>query len=432
MSPDNLGETTGERRRGPRWLRHAEGPRPVRARSARAGRLGALLLLAGAIQATPVHATDDQTPFTVVGAPANRRGVVTWGASAERMDDAAADRGYRLVVHTSTAGSDLRIRLSNAFGDRPVTFDSVYAGRRQEGARLVPGSNRRMTFDGAPSVTVPAGAATLSDPLPGRLPAATDLVVSIHSPDAAGPATGHWMAMQTSYTTEGDHTAEESAAHWTQTTGSWFYLDAVSVRPPAGTAAVVALGDSITDGSGSSGRLHRWPDVLADRVPSRSVVDEGIAGNKVLSDDPVSGPSVLHRLDRDVLSQPGLRTVIMLEGINDLRSTTPPATAAQIIAGYRQVIARVHARGARILGATITPVEGSARYDAAMEQQRQAVNGWIRTSHAFDGVVDFASAVADPADPLRLLPSYDSGDHLHPDNAGYQAMGEAVDLTLLR
>jgi lysophospholipase L1-like esterase len=344
-----------------------------------------------------------------------------------------ADQTVRLIVHPRADGRLVRIRLSNTFGDRPVTFGRAGLGVSAGGGAVVADTVRPITFGNATAVTVAAGREVVSDPVPLRVTAGADLAVSVYLPKATGPATYHRAAYQTSYvSTAGDHTAEPDGASFTTTTGHWFFLDSVSVTGTSSAGTVVALGDSITDGSGSSGRLHRWPDVLADRVPSRSVVDEGIAGNKVLSDDPVSGPSVLHRLDRDVLSQPGLRTVIMLEGINDLRSTTPPATAAQIIAGYRQVIARVHARGARILGATITPVEGSARYDAAMEQQRQAVNGWIRTSHAFDGVVDFAAAVADPADPLRLLPSYDSGDHLHPDNAGYQAMGEAVDLTLLR
>ena len=434
MSPDNLGETTGEGRRGPRWLRHAEGPRPVRARSARAGRLGALLLLAGAIQATPVHATDDQTPFTVVGAPRDRRAVVTWGASAERMDDAAADRGYRLVVHTSTAGSDLRIRLSNAFGDRPVTFDSVYAGRRQEGARLVPGSNRRMTFDGAPSVTVPAGAATLSDPLPGRLPAATDLVVSIHSPDAAGPATGHWMAMQTSYTTEGDHTAEESAAHWTQTTGSWFYLDAVSVRPPAGTAAVVALGDSITDGWQSTTDLdRRWPDYLARRLRSfgghvKGVANEGISGNQVLADG--GGQSALKRLQRDVLSQPGVRTVFLFEGVNDIKAHTG-VTAQDLIAGYREIVERAHAAGKCVVGATVAPYKGWPEWDPAGEKVRGLVNQFIRGSGEFDAVTDFDHVLRSPHDLERIRPVFDGGDHLHPNDKGMQAMADSVDLTSL-
>ncbi|MEV6944726.1 SGNH/GDSL hydrolase family protein [Streptomyces sp. NPDC051172] len=403
-------------------------------RFARAGRLGALLLLAGAVQATPVHATDDQAPFTVVGAPADRRDVVTWGASAERMDDAVADRGYRLVVHTSTAGSDLRIRLSNAFGDRPVTFDSVYAGLRQQGARLVPDSNHRLTFDGARSVTVPAGATALSDPLPGRLPAATDLVVSIHSPDAAGPATGHRLALQTSYTSEGDHTAEAGAAHWTQTTGSWFYLDAVSVRPPAGTAAVVALGDSITDGRQSTADLdRRWPDYLARRLRSsashvKGVADEGISGNQVLADG--GGQSALKRLQRDVLSQPGVRTVFLFEGVNDIKAHTG-VTAQDLIAGYRAIVERVHAAGKCVVASTVAPYKGWPEWDPAGEKVRGEVNRFIRGSGEFDAVIDFDRVLRSPYDPEHVRPVLDGGDHLHPNDKGMRALADAVDLRSL-
>lgn len=404
------------------------------ARVARAGRLGVLLLLAGAFQATPVHASAGRPEFTVVGAPIGRGEVVTWGASADRMGDSAADRGYRLVVHTSVAGSDPQIRLSNAFGDRPVTFDSVYAGLRQEGAALVPGSNHRLTFGGARSVTVPAGAAALSDPLHVRLPAATDLVVSIHSPDAAGPATGHWMALQTSYTTEGDHTAEEGAAHWTQTTGSWFYLDAVSVRPPAGTAAVVALGDSITDGWQSTTDLdRRWPDYLARRLRSAGlhvmgVANEGISGNQVLADG--GGQSALKRLRRDVLSQPGVRTVFLFEGVNDLKSHTG-VTAQDLIAGYREIVERVHAAGKCVVGATVAPFKGWPEWDPVGEKVRGEVNRFIRGSGEFDAVTDFDRILRSPYDPERVLPVFDGGDHLHPNDKGMQAMADAVDLKSL-
>ncbi|MEV0209053.1 SGNH/GDSL hydrolase family protein [Streptomyces sp. NPDC050788] len=404
------------------------------ARLARARRLGALLLLAGTVQATPVHASADQPEFTVTGAPADRRDVITWGASADRMSNAVADRGYRLVVHTSVAGRDLRVRLSNAFGDRPVTFDSVYAGIQKAGAELVHGSNRPLTFDGARSVTVPAGGAVLTDPLPGRIPAATDLVVSIHSPDAAGPATGHWMAMQTSYATQGDHTAEEGADQWTEVLGSWFYLDAVTVRPLAGTGAVVALGDSITDGWQSSSDLNRrWPDYLARRLHAddadvQGVANEGISGNKILADG--GGQSALKRLQRDVLSQSGVRTVFFFEGVNDIKAHTG-VTAQDLIAGYRQVVERVHAAGKCVVGATVGPYKGWSEWDAAGEQVRQEVNAFIRDSGEFDAVTDLDHILRSPYDPERMLPALDSGDHLHPNDKGMQAMADAVDLNSL-
>jgi lysophospholipase L1-like esterase len=265
-----------------------------------------------------------------------------------------------------------------------------------------------------------------------------DLAVSLYLRTATGLATYHRSANQTSYiSVAGKHVWETGADSYPTTTGSWYFLDAVSVGGSGSPGTIVALGDSITDGSGSGGNAnHRWPDRLSDRLrasrgsAAKSVADEGIAGNAVLTDLPLGGVSALHRLTRDVLVRRGLTDVILLEGINDLRSANPPATADQIIAGYQQIIDRVHAKGARIFGATLTPVEGSARYTTTMEQQRQKINAWIKTPGHFDGAIDFAKAIQDPADPLRMLSTYDSGDHLHPNAAGYQAMADIVDLNL--
>jgi lysophospholipase L1-like esterase len=387
-------------------------------RVTRTCRLLVVTLVAAALQATPTPA---------LGGPPG--GVVTWGASADRIGEAVADRGYRMVVHTSVAGRNPRIRLSNAFGDRPVTFDSVHVGIQRTGAELVRGSNRRLTFEGERSVTVPAGAVVHSDPLPGRLPAGTDLVVSIHTPDAAGPLTGHWMAMQTSYTTQGDHTAEESGAHWTDTIGSWLYLDAVSVDADAG--AVAALGDSITDGwQSTTDRNRRWPDYLARRLQRsgnavKGVANEGISGNKVLADGP--GQSALNRLDRDVLSQPGLRTVFLFEGVNDIKAHTG-VTAEDLIDGYRELVDRVHAAGKCVVGATVGPFKGWPEWDPAAEAVRQEVNEFIRNSGEFDAVTDFDRILRSPYDPERMLPAFDGGDHIHPNDKGMQAMADAVDL----
>lgn len=258
--------------------------------------------------------------------------------------------------------------------------------------------------------------------------------MSIHTPDAAGPATGHWMAMQTSYTTRGDHTAEESAAHWTDAIGSWFYLDAVSVRPPAGTAAVVALGDSITDGWQSTTDLdRRWPDYLARRLRTaggdvKGVANEGISGNKVLADG--GGQSALNRLQRDVLSQPGVRTVFLFEGVNDIKAHTG-VTAQDLIAGYREIAERVHAAGRCVVAATVAPFKGWSEWDPAGETVRREVNAFIRGSGEFDAVTDFDHILRSPYDPERILPVFDGGDHLHPNDKGMQAMADAVDLKSL-
>lgn len=384
--------------------------------------LAAALLTVVACQSAPAGTTGDPS------------GVVTWAATADRMGDGVAGRGYRLVVHTSVGGTDLRVRLSNAFGDRPMTFDSVYAGIQKQGAELRPGSNRRLTFDGERTVTVPAGRTVWSDPLPGKLPAATNLVVSLHSPDAGGPASGHWMAMQTSYATQGDHTAEESGAAWTIPTGSWFHLDAVSVRAPAGTGAVVALGDSITDGwQSTTDQNRRWPDHLARRLHRadtavKGVANEGMAGNKVLTDLP--GQSALNRLERDVLSLPGVRTVFLFQGVNDIKARTG-VTAEDLIDGYREIIHRSHAAGKCVVGATVGPFKGWHEWDPAAEAVRQEVNAFIRTSGEFDAVTDFDRILRSPSDPERILPAFDGGDHLHPNDKGMQALADAVDLTAL-
>ncbi|MEV7151368.1 MULTISPECIES: SGNH/GDSL hydrolase family protein [unclassified Streptomyces] len=389
--------------------------------------LATLLLATVACQTGPAHAFPART--------ASRHDVVTWAASADRLGEGTADRSYRLVVRTSAAGSGARVRLSNAFGDRPLTLDSVYAGLRSQGAALRPGSNRRLTFDGARTVTVPAGATAWSDPLPGSLPAGSDLVVSLHSPDAAGPATGHGMAMQTSYVAQGDHTAEEGAADWTGTTGSWWYLDSVSVRPPGpATGAVVTLGDSITDGWASTSDLdRRWPDYLARRLQKadtavKGVANEGISGNQVLADG--AGQAALNRLDRDVLSQPGVRTVFLFEGVNDIKAHTG-VTAAGLIAGYREVVRRAHAAGKCVVASTVGPFEGWPEWDAAGEAVRQEVNQYIRTSGEFDATADFDRILRSPYDQARMLPFLDGGDHIHPNDKGMQAMADSVALASL-
>ncbi|MGX1472092.1 UNVERIFIED_CONTAM: lysophospholipase L1-like esterase [Streptomyces canus] len=396
----------------------------MRRRAARGARLLAVTVAAAALQATPAPAA--------VSPP---DGVITWGTSAYPIGDSAADRGYRMVVHTSVGGRDPRIRLSNAFGHQPVTFDSVYAGLQLKDAELVRGTNRRLTFDGSSSVTVEPGSTVYSDPLSGRLAAGSNLVVSLHTPDAAGPVTGHWMALQTSYATQGDHTAEESGAHWTEGIGSWFYLDAVSVRTPAATGAVVALGDSITDGwQSTSDHNRRWPDYLARRLQKadttvKGVANEGIAGNKVLADG--AGSSALNRLDRDVLSQPGVHTVFLFEGVNDLKAHTG-VTAPDLIAGYREIVDRAHDAGKCVVVSTIAPFKGWPEWDPAAEAVRQEVNDFIRShSDEFDAVTDFDRVLRSPYDHERMLPVFDGGDHIHPNDKGMQAMADSVDLNSL-
>ncbi|MEU8179139.1 SGNH/GDSL hydrolase family protein [Micromonospora sp. NPDC049047] len=361
---------------------------------------------------------------------------VTWAASAERLGAGPAEGSYRLVVRTSVGGDALRIRLTNAFGEHPVTFASVYAGLRRQGAELVAGSNRRLTFGGQPSVTVAAGEMILSDPLTGELAPESDLVVSLHVIGALGMRSGHVEALQTSYASAGDHAAEEAATNWTATVKSWYWLDAVSVRTSTAVSSVVVLGDSIADGL-NSGRdtNRRWPDYLARRLraapdsPVRGVANEGISGNKVLAGG--AGPAALRRFDRDVLSHPGVDTVVVHEGINDIKAHTG-VTVDDLTAGYRQLVDRAHAAGRCVVGATVMAYQGWPEYDDAGEAVRQSVNDWIRHSGVFDAVVDFDVITRSPDDPRRLEPLFDSGDHLHPNDRGMQAMADAVDLAVLR
>ncbi|MGW3787211.1 SGNH/GDSL hydrolase family protein [Micromonospora chokoriensis] len=391
--------------------------------------------LAAAI-CVPLGAPAQARARHVPAAGADGHFAVTWAASADRQGAGPAERSYRLVVRTSVGGTALRIRLTNAFGDHPVTFASAYAGLQRQGAELVRGSNRRLTFGGRPSVTVPAGETVLSDPLTGRLAAQSDLVVSLHVTGAQGPTSGHGMAMQTSYATAGDHAAEEAAASWTDTMTAWYWLDAVSVRTPTAISAVVTLGDSITDGwASSTDQNRRWPDYLSRRLqaatgsPVRGVANAGISGNKVLADG--AGEAALHRFDSDVLSHPGVSTVVVYEGINDIKAHTG-VTVDDLTAGYRLLAERAHAAGRCVVGATVTAYKGWPEYDAAGEAVRQGVNDWIRHSGVFDAVVDFDRITRSPYDPQALLPFFDSGDHIHPNDKGMQAMADAVDLAALR
>jgi lysophospholipase L1-like esterase len=349
-----------------------------------------------------------------------------------------ANQTIRDVVWTSVGGQAARIGLSNRFGTQPVTFGQVDVGVSAGGAYLAPGTNHLVTFAGSRSVTIPPGGSAVSDPVKMMIPAETDLAVSLYAQGATGPATYHSDAQQISYVSSpmapGDYADSGSAGAFTVTSQHWYFLDDVDVQvgPQVG-GTIVAFGDSITDGYHSDVNANaRWPNDLARRLlanPSGqadAVVDEGISGNQVLRNSVLFGVSADARFLRDAIGRSGARYVILLEGINDIGFNSTPV--AQIIAGYLNLIAAAHAAGLKIFGATLTPFQGSGYYTAAREAEREAINQWIRTSGAFDGVIDFDRAVRDPADPLRLLPAYDSGDHLHPNDAGYQAMADSINL----
>jgi lysophospholipase L1-like esterase len=383
--------------------------------------------------------------------------VTTWAGSPQAPTPLFPNPGnagfsnqtVRNIVFTSVGGNQIRIRLSNAFGKHAVTVGRASAGIPLTGAQLVPGTTHPVTFGGKASVTIPVGAEVVSDPVPLTVSPLEQLAVSVYLPVATGRATYHFTAQQTNYIASGDKASATAGTAYTTTAASWYFLDGVLAHNTAAAGTVVAFGDSITDGFASqAGANARWPNYLARRLDAArgasapAVADEGISGNRVLHNSPCFGASALARYQRDVLSQPGVTDVIVLEGINDIGFSATPdtgcsvpntkVTAAQIEAGYRQMISMAHAAGLKIFGATLTPFKGAFYWTPAGEAKREAVNTWIRTSHAFDAVIDFAKAVQDRFNPLYINPAYNSGDNLHPNDAGYQAMAGAINLALLK
>lgn len=384
--------------------------------------------------------------------------VATWGASPapqlaseEQMQAAKLafrNQTLREIIHTSIAGRSLRVRLSNAYGKQTLEIGAVHIALHGQGPSTLPGSDRPLTVSGHQSFSIPPNAMVLSDPIQMDVPAGSDLVISIFVPGSASGAGIHYSSQQTSYVGMGDLTSAPSMPDASPFT-SWVFLTGVDVLPDRPASTLVAFGDSITDGAHSSVDANqRWPNLLADRLLAKNrpigVLDAGIGGNRILH-DPVDnirfGVNALARFDRDVLAQAAVKYVIVLEGINDLghAGTSAPlsetVSAQDLIGGLLQMIERCHEKGSKIFGGTLTPFEGTTfpgYFTPEKEVKRKAVNEWIRTGHAFDGVIDFDRAVQDPNHPDRMLPAYDSGDHLHPNDAGYKAMAAAIDLALFR
>jgi len=342
----------------------------------------------------------------------------------------------RQVIHVSLGGPRIRVVLSNLFGDGPIAIGAARVARAAGGSAIEPASERRLTFGGADSLTIPAGRSITSDPLDFQVSPLSNLAVTLRLGDAPAALTGHPGSRTTSYIKAGDWIAAPSLADGAPT-DHWYLLANVDVV--AEGSAVVTLGNSITDGHGAgTNRDDRWPDNLARRLLADprtqyvSVLNAGIGGNCILK--ACLGPAALARLARDVLDQSGVRWVMVLEGVNDIGGTPSPAAADSVatglIAAYQQIIAAAHGRGLRIYGATILPFGGSFYDRPGHEEARQKVNAWIRTSGVFDAVVDFDAIMRDPSQPARLLPRADSGDHLHPGEEGYRMMADAIDLGL--
>ncbi|MFG2675513.1 GDSL-type esterase/lipase family protein [Streptomyces sp. NPDC048445] len=374
--------------------------------------------------------------------------VAAWAPSMTTGGQTFTNQTIRMVAHSSVAGSGVRITLSNQYSDTPLDIGAVGIAVQANGGEAEPGTSRKVAFSGSRQITIPVGGQATSDVIPISVGAGGNLLVSLYVPNPTGTSTWHCDALDTTYLAPGNHTGDEGATAFATTTTSWYYLAGMDVVSPTAEGVVVAFGDSITDGYASSrGTYNRWPDFLGRRLGAEpggqklSVVDAGIGGNRVLTDVPNlwQGVSALKRFRRDALDQPGVKYVILFEGINDIGNGAgpngAPLTAQHLIDGYRTLIDEAHGAGVRIIGATLMPNGGNAYggYNTpAAEAIRQSVNTWIRTGGAFDGVIDFDQAMRDPARPAALNPAYDSGDRLHPNDAGMKAMADAVDLSLLR
>lgn len=392
-----------------------------------------ILVLAAAVSVQPLLAKPEATKW--VGTWASAPLVDAHAKPAEAVLTGAT---LREVVHVSIGGDMVRVRFTNLYGTSPLLIGAAEIAQTLKGADIVAGTGKALTFHGVPSVSIPAGALVVSDPTPFKFAPLSDVTVSFYLPSPSGPVTEHELGNATSYHANGNLVSSASLDAPTTLT-SWEYLNGIDTLAPAAAGAVITIGDSITDGAKSTRDANqRWPDELARRLQADpkyrnlAVLNEGISGNQILRDG--AGPNALARFDRDVIAQNGAKYLLILEGINDIgRLHNAPdsgLTAADLIAAFNQMIVRAHAHGIAVIGCTLTPYHGAGYSTDNGEAIRKAVNDWIRTGGSFDGVVDFDAAVRDPNHPDSFLPANDPGDHLHPNDAGYKAMGDAIDLKL--
>jgi lysophospholipase L1-like esterase len=393
--------------------------------------LGAVAALVAAVLVIPGAAATEVTR------------TATWAPSMTVGGPDFANETIRMVVHTTIGGSAVRIKLSNLRSTTPLSVGEVDIAVQADKATAVAKSRHRVTFAHAGNVIIPAGAEVFGDPVSMTVAPESSLLVSLYLPRATSSSTWHSDAFDTTYLSKpGNHAAEVDDGNYVTATISWYYLSGLDVVAPAARGSVVAFGDSITDGYDTpTAAYDTWPDDLARRLAGShplGVVNAGLGGNRVLTDVPNiwQGVSAIRRFGHDALGQPGVRDVILLEGINDIGNNAgpngAPLSVQDLIDGYRNLIGQAHAAGVRIIGATLLPDYGNVYYSPSAEAIRQAVNAWIRTGGAFDGVVDFDKVMQDPSNPVALNPGFDSGDHLHPNAAGMQAMANSIDLGLLK
>ena len=363
------------------------------------------------------------------------------------------DKTVRVVTRPTIGGQRLRVRLSNEFGTAPLTVAAAHIALTDQGSRIQPATDQVLTFGGSPGIVIPAGAPALSDPVEMAVKPFAEVSISLYLTDTVAAVSCHPQSLHDSYFAgPGDMTSMQDLPN-PEIRRPVYFVSGIDIWAPSDTGTTVAFGDSITEGAGQkSGQYIDYPDKLAQRLAAQgettiAVVNQGIGGNRILHD--VAGPSALSRFDRDVLSLPGTTHMIVLLGINDIgfpRIRMPGAkgteaqegpfksqavSADDMIVGLKQIIARAHAHGIEVFGATLTPFEGTNSYDESGEAVRQAVNKWIRTTDAFDAIIDFDKAIRDPEHPARVRQEYDSGDHIHPSAAGYKAMADLIPLNLL-
>jgi lysophospholipase L1-like esterase len=424
--------------------------------SRRAALIGVLILIA-----LCPHTTHAQSARKT----SEDRWVATWAAAQQlvlapvpggakdreqsKVPDTLHNQTVRMIVHTSIGGNRVRIHLSNAIGATPVTIGSIHiANRNGQVSQLIANSDRAVTFSGKRSVSIQPGVIVVSDPVDLEIRPEADLVVSLFLPQDTGAPTNHLLGLHKAFISTGDTTAQDVLPQSVQTTTAYLWLAGVDVSTTSPKPfSIVALGDSITDGYATTlDANHAWPALLAKRLVSvgsqtgLAVLNQGISGNQVLRDG--AGISAQARFDRDVLSQAGVKWMILLEGINDINlhtrvtpeipSTSDDLTSDDLIAAYIQLIERAHTHGIRVVGATMTPEEGVWITSKRGEEVRQAVNKWIRTGGRFDAVVDFDAVIRDPNHPAKMRAEFDPGDHIHPNDEGNQAMANAFDLSVFR
>ena len=395
---------------------------------------------------TWVTAPQPSRSVPVVIPPPNGAPAATPAANPAPPSPEFDNQTIRMIVRTSIPGHRARVWLSNAYGTEPLRIGAVHLAVRAQESAIIPSSDRALTFSGKSTFTIAPGAPMVSDPVDVDVPQLGDLAVSIYLPSATGPPTDHGTGLHATYVKEGDVTGQVSIPDASKRQ-SYYFLTGVEVLAAAESAVMVAFGDSITDGTRSTPETDSsWPSFLAQRLlanPATSqiaVLNEGISGNRITRDN--VGTAGLARFDRDVLMQPGVKWVSILEGINDIGagigdafvfgprpSSSKEATPDDLIIGYRQMLERAHLFGVKVLGGTLTPFEGARYYSEKGNAVRQAVNEWIRASGAFDGMVDFDAIIRDPANPNKFRAEFDSGDHLHPGDVGYKAMADAIDLS---